>query len=125
MNHKYKEKQVFRRFIQQKKNSSLKKDDKSLEELNKVELSLSTMCAEDNFQIVQDACAGLSCEKGGVNAGRFWKLKTRLRSIVTEPPTAMLDSRGNLVTTGSAIDALTMEMYQDRLQAHNIKEQLI
>ena len=63
-------------------------------------------------------------KKGGVNAGRFWKLKTRLRSIVTEPPTAMLDSRGNLVTTGSAIDALTMEMYQDRLQAHNIKEQL-
>ena len=101
-----------------------KKDEKSLGELNKVELSLSTMCAEDNFQIVQDACAGLSCEKGGVNAGKLWKLKKRLRGIVTEPPTAMLDSRGNLVTTSSAIEALTMEMYQDRLKAHNIKEHL-
>ena len=46
--------------------------------------------------------------------------KKRLVGIVTEPPTAMLGSRGNLVTTSSAFESL--DMYLDRLKANNIKE---
>ena len=32
--------------------------------------ALSEMCAEDNYQIIQEACAGVSCEQGRVNAGK-------------------------------------------------------
>ena len=99
-------------------------DDKSNEALKKVEYKLSEMCSEDNYRIGQEACAGLSCEEGGLNAGKLWKLKIKLRGIVTEPPTAMLDMQGNLVTRSSAIEKLTMEMYSERLKALNIKEDL-
>ena len=94
-----------------------KEDVKSVEELRSIEKKLSEMCAEDNYQIIQEACAGLSCEQGGVNAGKLWKLKRRLRGIVTEPLTAMLDSGGNLETTNSVIEELTTQMYTERLKA--------
>ena len=101
-----------------------KEDVKSVEELRSIEKKLSEMCAEDNYQIIQESCAGLSCEQVGVNAGKLWKLKRHLRGIVTEPLTAMLDSGGNLVTTNSAIEELTIQMYTERLKALNIKEDL-
>ena len=82
------------------------------------------MCAEDNYKLVKEACKGLACEEGGVNTGKLWKLKRRLQGILVEPPTAMLDGKGNLVTTNSAIENITMEMYRERLKASEIKQDL-
>ena len=28
-----------------------------------------------NFKIIEESCEGLTCEEGGVNAGKLWKLK--------------------------------------------------
>ena len=42
-------------------------------------------------------------EGGGVNASKLWNLKKKLQGIVHEPPTAMMDNSGNLVTTKSSI----------------------
>ena len=59
-----------------------------------------------------------------MNAGKLWKLKKRLKGVATEPPTAMLDERGNLVTSSKAIENLTIKMYQERLEAVHIKDDL-
>ena len=67
---------------------------------------------------------GVTCEEGGMSAGKLWQLKKKLRGIITQPPTAMLDQYGNLVTTNKAVEDLTLQMYQDRLKALEIKENL-
>ena len=54
-----------------------KKDDKSVEDLKEVETALSNMCAEENYKTVNEACAGLSCEEGGINVSKLWKLKKK------------------------------------------------
>ena len=41
-----------------------------------------------------------------------------------EPPTAILDAKGNLVTKNKALDKLSLEMYREILTSHNIKENL-
>ena len=42
-----------------------------------------------------DACGGLTCESGGINMGKLWKLKKKLKGILSEPATAMVDMHGN------------------------------
>ena len=101
-----------------------KTDEASFEELQLVENMLANKCAEDNATLIKDACEGLTCEGGGVNAGKLWRLKKQLRGILQEPPTAMLDDKGNLITTSAAMDKLVLDMYRDRLQSHQIKESL-
>ena len=48
----------------------------------------------------------LQCESGGVNGKKMWQLKKRLRGIVSEPPAAMIDERGNIVTSNAALEDL-------------------
>ena len=92
--------------------------------LEQVEDKLSEMCSEDNLKIIQKACAGLSCENGGINASKLWQLKKKLRGIYNEPPTAMLDSHGNLVTSSNGLEDLTILTYTERLKTLQIKEEL-
>ena len=63
---------------------------------------MSEICAKNNLDLINKASEGLSCETGGLNAGKLWKIKKRLRGIVNEPPSAMLDEHGNLVTSSKA-----------------------
>ena len=101
-----------------------KKDDHSQKALEAVEDQLSDMCAEENVKIIEEACGKLSCETGGLNVGNLWQLKKRLRGRYNEPPTAMHDEYGNLVTGSKALEDLTIKMYIDRLKALNIKKGL-
>ena len=100
-----------------------KKDDESCEALEKVEKQLSDMCAEDNLKLIKEACGNVPSEDGGMKAGKLWQLKKKLRSMISEPPTAMLDQHGNLVTTNKAIEELTLKMYGERLKALQIKDE--
>ena len=101
-----------------------KKDDESCEALEKVEKQLSDMCAEDNLKLIKEACGNVPSEDGGMKAGKLWQLKKKLRGMISEPPTAMLDQHGNLVTTNKAIEELTLKMYGERLKALQIKDEL-
>ena len=59
-----------------------------------------------------------------MNAGKIWQLKKKLRGIVNEPPSAMIDEHGNLVTSSRALEELSINMYKDRLKSLQIKEEL-
>ena len=50
--------------------------------------------------------------------------ETAERNITRNVPTAMLDDKGNLITTSAAMEKLVLDMYRDRLQSHQIKESL-
>ena len=101
-----------------------KTDESSIESLKTVNEALSNMCSDQNAKLIKEACQGLSCQNGGVNAGRLWSLKKKLRGIINEPPTALLDQHGNLVTGSKALGDLTLKMFQERLKSLQIKEDL-
>ena len=101
-----------------------KTDDFSIKALEDVDKKLSELCAKDNVRMINEACEGLSCESGGINAGKLWQLKKKLRGIVSEPPSAMLDQYGNLVTNYQKLEELTLKTYIDRLKALEIREDL-
>ena len=101
-----------------------KKDENSFDQLKIVENKLAEICAEENAKTIEKACNGLTCEGGGINAGKLWKLKKQLKGIAQEPPSAMLDSKGNLVTSSKTLEKLSLNMYRERLKAHTIKENL-
>ena len=85
-----------------------------MESLKHIEEQLATICGEDHYNTILEASQGLMCEEGGVNVGKLWKLKRKLRGIVIEPPTAMLDPMRNIVTTRSEIEKLTVETLKER-----------
>ena len=98
-----------------------KKDEQSFNKLKLVEDKLASICANENAEVITEAYEGLSCESGGVNAGKLWGLKKKLQGTLQEPPSAMIDKIGNLVTTSKALEELTLEMYSERLKPNKIK----
>ena len=109
-----------------KKRRSLrtKLDKESKKELRKTDEKLAELCAEEIFHKINDEIKGLESEKGGLNAGRLWKLKKRLSPRAEDPPTAMMDNEGNLVTTESGIKKLASEHYKKVLENRPMKEEL-
>jgi hypothetical protein len=93
------------------------KDDKeSKDELARVEEELANKCAKDNYEKIMEDIKDIDCEEGGVHSGRLWNLKRKLCPRSRDPPTAKLDSSGNLLTSSTAI--------QKRLENRKIKEDL-
>ena len=45
----------------------------------------------------------INCEEGGTHSGKLWKLKKILCPKLRDPPTAMKDKHGNLVTAPDLI----------------------
>ena len=71
-----------------------KKDNISFEKLKQVEKKLAKICAEDNAKIIENACTGLTCEEGGVNAGKLWKLKKTFKRHSTRSPISNARCKG-------------------------------
>ena len=68
--------------------------------------------------------SGISCEEGCFNSGKLWNLKKKLCPKVNDPPTALVDERGNIITSDEAIEELTLSTYTKRLENRPIKEGL-
>jgi hypothetical protein len=59
-----------------------------------------------------------------MNAGKLWKLKKKLSPRGRDPPTAMLDPFGNLVTSTAGVAKLALNHYQNILENKPINEDL-
>ena len=101
-----------------------KADDKSKDELKNVEEELANRCAKDNLAKIAEEIAGIECDNGGTNSGKLWQLRKKLCPKSRDPPTAMLDDHGNLVTSPSVIENLALETYKKRLQNRPMKDDL-
>ena len=71
-----------------------KNDVESKAETDEIEAELAT----EYFDKVQEAARNLDCDEGGMSSGKLWALRKQLCPRTREPPTAMVDSEGNLVT---------------------------
>ena len=101
-----------------------KKDIESMKELEDIESNLAELCAKDNYEKIMEEISNIDCQEGGVNSGHLWKLKKKLSPKCRDPPTAMVDEKGNLVTSEKAIGELAVETYKKRLENRKIKENL-
>ena len=71
-NHENKE---VNKLFEQRRSLRTKTDNASKKELMKTEEKLAELCAKENFNKIMDEVKGLESEKGGINAGRLWKIK--------------------------------------------------
>ena len=101
-----------------------KKDEQSIKDLEVVENKLAEMVAKDNYEKIIDEVGKIDCQEVGINSSQLWKLKKKLSPKCRDPPTAMLDNEGNLITSELAIEALAVETYKKRLENREIKDDL-
>ena len=55
---------------------------------------------------------------------KFWKLKKKLCPRSADPPSVMMDKRGNILTSTEAIQSRAVEAYNERLNNNVIKPHL-
>ena len=101
-----------------------KKDEKSKHELEVIENKLADLCAKSNYEKTKEEIEGIKPDDGKINSGKLWKLKNKLNPKCRDPPTAMKDNDGNLITTAKGIETLALETYAKRLQNRKIKDGL-
>ena len=85
---------------------------------------MADKCAQRNYETIKEEIDKIDCQEGGVNSSHLWKLKKKLSPKCRDPPTAMLDLKGNLVTSEQAIEALAVETFRKRLENRQIKDNL-
>ena len=96
-----------------------KKDDtESMAEMDNIEEELS----EEFFDKVKLASKDVDCNEGGNMAAEMWKLKKQLFPRSRDPPTAMMDDKGNLVTNTETIKDMAVKAYEHRLRNRPMKE---
>ena len=104
-------------------NLKTKSDNNSKEELEKVVIGIAKE-AEENYNKVREELDKVKTNKGGMNPKQIWSLKKSLCPKSRDPPTAMLDSKGNLLTTDKAIQNRAIEVFKERLNSNTMKENL-
>ena len=98
-------------------------DDKSKAELDYVIKEISQM-AEEKYQNVMEELKSMKPSEGKINAQKFWKIKKRMCKQNKDPPAAMLDADGKLLTYNVEIKARALEVYTQRLDGNKIEAHL-
>ena len=92
-----------------------KEDKESKVRLQKVEDELADKFSEDFYKKIKEEIKGINSEEGGWNSGHLWCLKKKLFPMAPDPPTAMLDSEGKLVTDPNDVTDAAMKYFKQVL----------
>ena len=76
---------------------------------------------EKNFTTIKKEKSKIKLDEGGIHSGSLWRLKKKISPRCRDPPTAMMDPHGNLLTSPDAIDKVALETYEKRFQNRKIK----
>ena len=87
-------------------------------------IELEEKLANEYLKKVEDAAKEIECDEGGVSTKSLWDLKKKLCPQVRDPPTAMVDDKGNLVKSDERIKELAIKTFQKRLENRPMKEEL-
>ena len=98
--------------------------EKSKAELAKVDAELAEKYSEKMYKHIKEEIEGIDSEDGGFNSGKLWKLKKKLSPNIIDPPTAMKDSGGKLLTTDEEVKEEAMKHYQQVFQDKPMEEDL-
>ena len=99
-----------------------KTDEKSRARMKEVTDSLAQK-AEDNFNKLKEELSKIKT-KGAIDAKQMWKLRKRMCPKNRDPPTAIIDKHGNLLTSDEAINNRALEVFTERLDNNPIKSHL-
>ena len=100
-----------------------KEDDKSKAEVEDVIKAIAE-AAEIKYNKVVEELNKMKPEEGRIDAQKFWKMKKRIFPKNNDPPSAMLDKDGKIITSNKEIENRAIDVYTDRLKANTIKEHL-
>ena len=104
----------------QKRKILKSKDDKeSKSKLREIEEELAEKLSEDLYGIIKTETEKINCEEGGFNSGHLWSLKNKLYKKYREPPTAIMNKSGDLVTSNCEINKATLEHFTNLLENKN------
>ena len=106
--------------------TSIRHNDDEASKLKSADLEeeLADNYADNIHEKIREEIEGLECEEGGLNSGRLWKLKRKLFSKFNDPPSAIKDKNGKLLTSKDDILDATLQHYQKVLENRKIKEGL-
>ena len=93
-------------------------------EFKKVETKLANLCAKANYNKICEEISDIKCDEGGVNSGKLWKLKKKLSPRCRDPPTAMMDFNGKLITSEKEIEKVAIKVFENRLRNRDMKAEL-
>ena len=103
-----------------------KTDSKSRDELELIDSELAEKYAETNYRKINEELKAFKGEDGGFNPRLRWKLKKKLSPKQSEPPTAMKDADGNLLTDDKDIVEESVKHYkkvfEDKAIDDNLKD---
>ena len=80
--------------------------------------------AESNFMKLKEELQKLDPNNKGIDSKQLWKLKKKLCPKVRDPPSAMMDKSGNLLTSDKALQKRAIEVYAERLEGNVIMSPL-
>jgi hypothetical protein len=98
-------------------------DPKSKNELAKVIEDIYNYEVEKYKQVVKELSK--TKDTDAFNSHNFWKVKKKLCPRIRDPPSAMMDGHGNLLTSDMAIENRAVEVYSERLEGNQIKPHLV
>ena len=101
-----------------------KDDDESKAALEDLEEELIDRYSERMYHKVKDEIKGLNNKEGGYNPGHLWKLKQKLSPRHSEPPTAIKDKDGKLLTSEEDIKSESIKHYRRVLKSKDMDEEL-
>ena len=101
-----------------------KEDTGSKEKAKVMEADIAEKYADGIFNQIKDETKNIKYDEGGLNSGNLWRLKNKLNKKLPEPPTAMRDSKGNLLTGKRDILEETVKYYEKVLKNRPMKEEL-
>ena len=81
-------------------------------QLKAVEKELADKYGEQMYAKIKEEIECIDSEDGGFNSGKLWKLKKKLSPTTYDPPTAMKDTNGNLLTSEKDILKEATKHYQ-------------
>ena len=74
--------------------------------------------------MIKKEVKGMKADEEGVNSGRLWRILKILNPKYNDPPTAVLDGKGNFITTTEGIKKVSMEHFSKVLSDLPIEEDL-
>ena len=100
-----------------------KEDKESINQIKKVIEAIAKE-AEKKYDKVVEELKTMKPDGGKINSHKFWNLKKKICPKSKDPPSAMIDKDGNLLTTHEDIEKKAIEVYTERLKPNEIKKHL-
>ena len=92
--------------------------------LNFTHKSYAKQTALINASKIKEVAENIETEEHKLNHTGFWKIKRKIFPSQTDPPTAKIDSCGNVITAPGALKKLYLETYQARLAQRAMNPEL-